>query len=177
MTTQFKRGELRGHKRFWSYRPPKADGSRTEVWVSNDEYHRRTQLNREITRKMYAEGTYYARHRERVLERYHNQDQRIKLWQSAKARAKDKGLPFTITIEDIPQVTHCPVFGIEFVQGLQPDGCRDAWSTLDEIKHGKGYVPGNVVVVSHLANLIKNKATIEQLVQVARFYELIGADE
>ena len=41
---------------------------------------------------------------------------------------------------------------------------------MDRIRPKLGYVPGNVVVVSHKANAIKSNSTITELVEVARFY-------
>ena len=42
--------------------------------------------------------------------------------------------------------------------------------TLDRIDNDRGYVPGNVVVVSYMANSIKTNATAEQVLAVGRFY-------
>jgi hypothetical protein len=39
---------------------------------------------------------------------------------------------------------------------------------LDRIVPHLGYVPGNVVVVSHRANFIKNNATVDELELIAR---------
>ena len=95
----------------------------------------------------------------------------------AKVRAKNQGLAFNLTLSDclIPEL--CPVFKVP----LQVDRKRsggDAWSPqLDRIIPSKGYVKGNVIVVSALANRIKNNATPTQIKQVAEFYARLMDDE
>ena len=61
-------------------------------------------------------------------------------------------------------VTHCPLLGIE----LTYKNCKSTYgpynyATLDKIDPTKGYVPGNVQIVSFRANTLKNSATIEEM--------------
>jgi len=87
----------------------------------------------------------------------------------ARRRAKAKGIPFSLTLEDIHVPRYCPALGIELRvnEGIVgPDS-----PSLDRIIPSLGYVPGNVIVVSHLANTIKSYATVEQLLLVAAFYQ------
>jgi len=93
----------------------------------------------------------------------------------ARARAKKSGIEFTITEGDVSFPTHCPVLGIELSFGLgmgEPHSLsvRDARASLDRIDNSKGYVPGNVIVVSYRANRIKSDASVGELVKIARFY-------
>ena len=83
----------------------------------------------------------------------------------ARTRARALGVPCTITKDDviIPEV--CPVFGTKLVVG----GERKTSPSLDRIDNTRGYVPGNVQVISHLANVMKNSATAEELVVFARW--------
>jgi hypothetical protein len=79
----------------------------------------------------------------------------------AKSRATKKGLDFNITIDDIEIPKVCPVLGIPLVKG---NGKRnDNSPSLDRIDNSKGYVKGNVMVISHRANLIKNSASIHEI--------------
>ena len=82
----------------------------------------------------------------------------------------------TITEDDfeIPEV--CPVFGFELRFG---GGLSDKWCSpsLDRIDNTKGYVPGNVVVVSTMANICKGPATPEQLRSLADFYTKIQEND
>jgi len=83
------------------------------------------------------------------------------LWKSAKARAKRKKIPFTITIEEveklIPKTLLCPILGIDI--RIEKKKSSKHSITLDRIIPALGYVPGNVVVISHLANTLKSDVT------------------
>ncbi len=86
----------------------------------------------------------------------------------ARERAKEYGVPFALLPNDIVIPTHCPVLGIRLRRGSK--SVTKASPSLDRIIPRLGYVPNNVVVVSHFANSIKRDATPEQLMLVARFY-------
>jgi hypothetical protein len=84
-----------------------------------------------------------------------------RLFRSAKGRAAEKGVPFTIALSDIHVPARCPVLGVAFERGA---GSPQANSpSLDRIDPAKGYVPGNVQVISHRANTLKNNATLEEI--------------
>lgn len=84
--------------------------------------------------------------------------------------ALQKGIPFDLTISDLyPLPKTCPVLGIPLSYG-GGHGAADDSMALDRIDPSKGYVKGNVVMVSQRANRIKNDATPEELQKVAEFY-------
>lgn len=83
----------------------------------------------------------------------------------ARERAKRLGVPFTITTDDFEIPSVCPLLGVEMSPGVAR--CGDYSPTLDRIVPDKGYVPGNVWVISLKANRIKNNATPEELMLVA----------
>lgn len=59
----------------------------------------------------------------------------------------------------------CPVFNQSFVAG---SGSPHAWSpSVDRIVPSKGYVRGNIQIISYKANTMKQNATIKQLIQFA----------
>lgn len=87
----------------------------------------------------------------------------------AKCRAKRKGIPFEITVEDIQGPTHCPVMGFELVVG--PQGGRMSSYSLDRIDNSKGYVKGNVALISHRANSYKGDMTIENVRRMLAYME------
>ena len=86
----------------------------------------------------------------------------------AKRRAKSSGVPFRLTRADLPPIPdRCPVFDTEFKYGdgrVLPESL-----TLDRIVPALGYVPGNVMWLSHRANAMKQDATIEELHRFARW--------
>lgn len=96
----------------------------------------------------------------------------------AKHRAKKRGVEFSITPADIRIPETCPVFGFPLVLGVgisgKPGGNFNSPS-LDRIDPSVGYVPGNVRVISHLANSMKRDATPAQLRQFAEWV-LGGSD-
>lgn len=92
----------------------------------------------------------------------------LRMLNSAKRAAKEKGLNFNLTVEDTQVPAWCPALGIKLVSKIGPR--RNNSPSLDRIVPSLGYVKGNVVVVSWLANRIKTDATTDQLLRVARFY-------
>lgn len=83
------------------------------------------------------------------------------LFLEARARAKARGIEFTIALADIPPMGDCcPLLGHQFPAS---DVRRTIHSpSLDRIDPAKGYVQGNVWVVGYRANLIKNDGTAEE---------------
>lgn len=84
---------------------------------------------------------------------------------AAKTRAKKRGQEFTISIEDIVIPTHCPIMKepLEFIPGRY----HNYSPSLDRIDSTKGYIKGNIQVISSLANRMKWDATQEQLIKFA----------
>jgi len=89
----------------------------------------------------------------------------------AKRRALDKGLEFDLKSEDLTYPDVCPVLGIKLKHGAGKGKDRENSPSLDRVDNNVGYIPSNVIVVSVLANSIKNSATPEQILQVGNFYK------
>jgi hypothetical protein len=94
-----------------------------------------------------------------------------------RSNARQRGVEFTIAFDDLQWPEYCPALGIKldysFGTGVGPTS-----PSFDRIDPRKGYVPGNVIIVSNLANTIKTNATVNQLRLVAAFYEqLIPPEE
>lgn len=89
----------------------------------------------------------------------------------AKQRAKNRNLEFTITESDIQIPDRCPALDIPLFRGDRQ--VHDNSPTLDRIDPTKGYIPGNVIVVSYAANRAKGRLTIDQLRKLTDFYEYI----
>jgi len=84
---------------------------------------------------------------------------------NARIRARRLNLPCTITVDDIVIPPICPVLGIPMAQ----DGVGTP--SLDRLVADRGYVPGNVIVVSLRANRLRNNASVEELRAIVSFYE------
>lgn len=81
----------------------------------------------------------------------------------AKVRAKQRGVPFNLTVNDLTLPDNCPVLGIP----LRVGGNWQEAPSLDCIIPADGYVPGNIQVMSKLANTMKSSASPAQLIRFA----------
>lgn len=89
------------------------------------------------------------------------------LLRAARRRAKNKSFEFSITLDDIFITTNCPILGIPLIVG---DGkIHDTSPSLDRIDNSKGYVKGNIQVISNLANRMKNSASNDLLIKFANW--------
>jgi hypothetical protein len=86
----------------------------------------------------------------------------------ARQRAKQKNVACTITEKDIRIPKRCPALGIVLKQGTGKRRLAES-PTLDRLNPRRGYVPGNVVVISYMANTIKSDADFRQLGRVYRW--------
>jgi hypothetical protein len=108
--------------------------------------------------------------REKDRKRYANQWPAHAL-SGCKQRAKEKGLDFNLTIEDITVPEYCPILGLK----LQPSEGTFSHSSpsVDRINNTKGYVKGNVWVISRRANVLKSDATFEELKKIVAAWEKV----
>lgn len=85
-------------------------------------------------------------------------------WQSeewflmVKSRARGKDIVFELEPGDLIIPDRCPVLGLPLRRHVGKGTRRDS-PTIDRRDPALGYVPGNVRVVSHLANDIKGRLT------------------
>jgi hypothetical protein len=140
---------------------------------------------------------YYQKHRETLLnkaqERAQEKPEEIRQYlktyvrrtdelsvkkqmlRAAKTRAKKQGVPFDLALDDfsIPEV--CPVLGIVLKRG---QARQNRYSpSLDKFIPSKGYVKGNVFVVSQRANMLKWDATVEEIEALARYMRRITQEQ
>lgn len=83
------------------------------------------------------------------------------MWKAAKARALRKELEFNIEESDIIIPEVCPILEVPFIYGTK--GNYKYTPSLDRIDNTKGYIKGNIQVISSLANTMKNAASQEEL--------------
>lgn len=106
------------------------------------------------------------------MRRMREERPQLRMLSSARARAKQKGIEFSITEDDVHIPDTCPALGIKLKRGAGVS--IDSSPELDRIDNSKGYVPGNVIVISRRANRIKNDATVSELRRIADFIEKIA---
>lgn len=81
---------------------------------------------------------------------------------NARRKALRYGRAVNITLEDISIPTHCPLLGIALTYGPGRKGPTPSSPSLDRIDNTKGYVKGNVWVISNIANTMKQELTVEE---------------
>lgn len=92
------------------------------------------------------------------------------LFYSARRRARKEGLPFSIMVEDICIPSICPVIGIPLFKSATVSGPNSP--TLDRFWPKRGYIKGNVFVISNKANRIKSDETSPEVFRmIARWLE------
>jgi hypothetical protein len=95
---------------------------------------------------------------------------------SIKSRALKKNIPFNLTIEDFMNIpSHCPVLGIPLERNFGNKVSSENSPSLDRIIPELGYVKGNVLIISTLANRIKQNATPDQILKVGNFYAKLAS--
>ena len=111
----------------------------------------------------------------RQYEELHNKsNKRYKIWCSLKKRAKLKGFDFDITLDDIPPIPEiCPVLGIPIISNDGKSAPTDNSPSVDRIDSTKGYIKGNIRIISNRANRIKSDATVDELRKILEDYERI----
>jgi len=96
---------------------------------------------------------------------------------NAKGRAKKKGAPFDISVEDIFFPSICPFTFLPFVFCPGTKEPHPQSPSLDRIKPERGYVRGNVRVISFHANAVKSNVTdpaiFQRLADDARLWGLV----
>lgn len=123
---------------------------------------------KQLESKRQSARRYHEKNRDKInkaaRERRHA-NPAIELLKNAKRRAREQNLPCTITLDDIVIPDVCPWLGIPLSKGR---GTLHAGSpTLDKLIPELGYVPGNVIVISHKANSIKQDADLNMVLKVA----------
>ena len=94
------------------------------------------------------------------------------LLNAARSRSRLYGLDFDITHEDVVMPEKCPILGIPFGPNTgRGCGAHSDSPSLDRIDPSKGYVKGNVQVLSRLANTMKSNATREHLLAFSRWIQ------
>lgn len=121
--------------------------------------------------KEYRSQPHVREQQREASRRYRTNNPVGKMLAIAKQAAKRKGIPFDLTKDDVVIPEFCPALGILLhkKERLGPNT-----PSLDRIVPALGYVKGNVIVVSLLANRIKTDATAEQILAVGNFYAKLG---
>jgi len=83
----------------------------------------------------------------------------------AKVRSGQKSIPFDLSVAHLQEIAPelCPVLGVELIYTGDGGRGNPHTASLDRIEPEKGYVVGNVQIVSYLANRMKSNASEGEL--------------
>jgi hypothetical protein len=102
---------------------------------------------------------------------------------NAKIRAKQKGVNFNLTTKYLkkifPKDNKCPITGLNFQFGYKNKEKinKNNSPSLDRIIPSKGYVEGNVIVISDLMNRMKQDSTYEDIEKLYNFYKKLKTND
>jgi hypothetical protein len=147
--------------------------------ASKDWYEKNKEQVKEKARQ------YYHYNKEKVLENvknyrdanrpliqqkgkeYYRRKLKNRLLNAARARARKYGYEFDLTVDDIIMPKYCPLLGIEMFVTESRKGKKHSSFSLDRIDSSKGYVKGNVWVISMMANSMKSDSNYEDFKKMA----------
>ena len=113
---------------------------------------------------------YYAKNKSEVIKKqrlYKSKNWKKYLLKTCQQRSKKANLECSITEEDINIPEFCPILGTKITFELGK-GMVKTNPSIDRIDNSKGYVPGNIQILSRLANYMKFNATKEELILFAK---------
>ena len=102
-------------------------------------------------------------------QKYRENNRALLLLGQARYRAKKKNIKFDLELSDIIIPKLCPVLKIPLTAGSSSGGPRGCSPSLDRIDNAKGYIKGNVQVISHKANTMKHCADNNELILFANW--------
>ena len=151
------------HKKWYEANPEVSQAYRDATAEGRREYDK-ARYEEKYDEIRIAQAEYYDEKADQVMAQ---QREALKknpakgMWKMAKNRVQKTGKwEFTITEQDIVVPEFCPVFGMRLEFGRMPD--RENSPSLDRIDSTKGYIPGNVAVISWAANKLKSNGTADQ---------------
>lgn len=132
------------------------------IYAANQRDIHRENNNKKYTDRYHSDPI-FKEHRKQIqkqvtLKRKYEHPEKNLLF-SAKQRAEHKNLEFNLELKDIIIPEYCPILNIK----LSLDSNIQTSPSLDRIDINKGYIKGNVQVISMKANTMKNSATFEEL--------------
>lgn len=83
-----------------------------------------------------------------------------------RVKCKRENIPFDLNMEDIIIPNLCPLLNIPL--NIHENGSSFDTPSVDRIDPSKGYVKGNVWIISSLANRMKQNANKDQLITFAK---------
>jgi hypothetical protein len=91
------------------------------------------------------------------------------IYRQIKNNAKQRGLEFNLSKDDIQIPEYCPILNVKLDISYMSNKNR-YFPSVDRIDSNKGYIKGNIMIVSMKANMMKNDATQEELLNFSNYF-------
>ena len=92
-----------------------------------------------------------------------------RLFSTARYRAKQKNVEFSITIEDLVIPSVCPVFGIPLIPTIGTGARNASTPSVDRRNNAEGYTKDNTCIISFKANQYKGDMTIAEVEALLKY--------
>ena len=132
-----------------------------------EHYHKNIPQYQAYYQQRKAKGYYQSPEHKERRRKYAISKFEKSLFMTAKSRSKARGVEFTIEESDIHIPDICPYLQTPITR-IHGKGIVLTNASLDRIDSTKGYIKGNVQIISKLANMMKSSATQEQLITFAK---------
>lgn len=123
-------------------------------------------LRKKICQRRLGEiRNFYALEHKMFEHTYESDYDRIRgyMIRNSKFMAKRRNIYFDLKYTDFDLPEYCPFLNIKLTYLKESNGNSPHHASLDRIDNSKGYIKGNVIVISRLANAMKNESNLEQL--------------
>ncbi len=94
-----------------------------------------------------------------------DRDPRLKLLREARKLAVRRGVPFDLVVDDVVVPARCPVLGVHIKLAAGPR--TDGSPSLRLIEPEKGFVRGNLVIISRRARVVMGDGTAAEHREIA----------
>lgn len=89
-----------------------------------------------------------------------------RIYNRIKSRCSKNNIEFNLELEDIIIPEKCPILNKPFVYG------DTNWTySVDRINNSKGYIKGNIQIISNRANRLKGDFTINEFQKITNYLE------
>lgn len=112
---------------------------------------------------------HYYRNRDKKLETKRNfkiRSPEMYILNGTRSRAKERGIDFNLELEDIIIPDACPICKIPLKFSAKRTSNTPS---VDRLDNSKGYIKGNVRIISWRANRLKNNLTKEEIICLYKY--------
>jgi hypothetical protein len=127
------------------------------------------EINSQKVKRETRKANHYKKYGDKTQSLY---SEKRRKFSNKKYNAKRTGREFTISFSDLDWPDICPILGIPL--DYLSDNVSENSASIDQIIPDKGYIPGNVVIISWRANRIKNNGSSDEHFKIAQWLQNKG---